>query len=90
MADSPGTLDHHLGWTKPTRWMTGLESMVTRRDGKTGDLVLYNTCTIRDNAEQKVYSYLSPGRRNAQPGINPGGGRGRGSRCYAACRSWIW
>ena len=27
------------------------------------DLVLYNTCTIRDNAEQKVYSYL---RRQAQ------------------------
>ncbi len=24
----------------------------------TADLVLYNTCTIRDNAEQKVYSYL--------------------------------
>ena len=23
------------------------------------DLVLYNTCTIRDNAEQKVYSYLA-------------------------------
>ena len=22
------------------------------------DLVIYNTCTIRDNAEQKVYSYL--------------------------------
>jgi len=22
------------------------------------DVVLYNTCTIRDNAEQKVYSYL--------------------------------
>ena len=22
------------------------------------DLVLYNTCTIRDNAEQKVYSFL--------------------------------
>ena len=22
------------------------------------DLVVYNTCTIRDNAEQKVYSYL--------------------------------
>jgi len=22
------------------------------------DVVVYNTCTIRDNAEQKVYSYL--------------------------------
>ena len=27
-------------------------------DEHTADLVLYNTCTIRDNAEQKVYSYL--------------------------------
>lgn len=27
-------------------------------DADTADLVLYNTCTIRDNAEQKVYSYL--------------------------------
>ena len=27
-------------------------------DPLTADLVLYNTCTIRDNAEQKVYSYL--------------------------------
>jgi tRNA-2-methylthio-N6-dimethylallyladenosine synthase len=27
-------------------------------DPNNADLVLYNTCTIRDNAEQKVYSYL--------------------------------
>ena len=27
-------------------------------DPNQADLVVYNTCTIRDNAEQKVYSYL--------------------------------
>lgn len=27
-------------------------------DPNQADLVLYNTCSIRDNAEQKVYSYL--------------------------------
>jgi tRNA-2-methylthio-N6-dimethylallyladenosine synthase len=27
-------------------------------DENQADLILYNTCTIRDNAEQKVYSYL--------------------------------
>ncbi len=27
-------------------------------DANLADLVLYNTCTIRDNAEKKVYSYL--------------------------------
>ncbi|MDY6786459.1 MAG: tRNA (N6-isopentenyl adenosine(37)-C2)-methylthiotransferase MiaB [Cyanobacteriota bacterium] len=27
-------------------------------DPNAADVVLYNTCTIRDNAEQKVYSYL--------------------------------
>ena len=37
-----------------------LEAMGYRAgdDEHTADLVLYNTCTIRDNAEQKVYSYL--------------------------------
>ena len=32
--------------------------MVSVEDPNQADLVLYNTCTIRDNAEQKVYSYL--------------------------------
>ena len=31
---------------------------IRAKDEFTADLVLYNTCTIRDNAEQKVYSYL--------------------------------
>ncbi len=30
------------------------------------DLVLYNTCTIRDNAEQKVYSYLGKQAKRKQ------------------------
>jgi tRNA-2-methylthio-N6-dimethylallyladenosine synthase len=33
------------------------------------DLVLYNTCTIRDNAEQKVYSYL--GKQAIRKRSNP-------------------
>ncbi len=35
------------------------------------DLVLYNTCTIRDNAEQKVYSYLGKQakRKHKQPDL---------------------
>ncbi len=33
------------------------------------DLVLYNTCTIRDNAEQKVYSYL--GRQAQRKQLSP-------------------
>ena len=33
------------------------------------DLVLYNTCTIRDNAEQKVYSYL--GRQAQRKRLDP-------------------
>ncbi len=40
-------------------------------DELTADLVLYNTCTIRDNAEQKVYSYLGKQaqRKQQQPGL---------------------
>lgn len=32
--------------------------LVWTEDPYQADVVLYNTCTIRDNAEQKVYSYL--------------------------------
>ncbi|MEA5414777.1 tRNA (N6-isopentenyl adenosine(37)-C2)-methylthiotransferase MiaB [Synechococcus sp. BA-132 BA5] len=49
-----------------------LEAMGYRagHDEHTADLVLYNTCTIRDNAEQKVYSYL--GRQAQRKRANPG------------------
>jgi len=40
-------------------------------DEHSADLVLYNTCTIRDNAEQKVYSYLGKQaqRKRANPSL---------------------
>ena len=38
-------------------------------DEDQADLILYNTCTIRDNAEQKVYSYL--GRQAKRKHRNP-------------------
>ncbi len=38
-------------------------------DPNQADLILYNTCTIRDNAEQKVYSYL--GRQAERKQHNP-------------------
>jgi tRNA-2-methylthio-N6-dimethylallyladenosine synthase len=39
-------------------------------DEDQADLILYNTCTIRENAEQKVYSYL--GRQAKRKHRNPG------------------
>ncbi|MGF1481747.1 MAG: tRNA (N6-isopentenyl adenosine(37)-C2)-methylthiotransferase MiaB [Cyanophyceae cyanobacterium] len=40
-------------------------------DPNRADIVLYNTCTIRDNAEQKVYSYLGrqAKRKHQQPDL---------------------
>ncbi len=40
-------------------------------DPNEADVVLYNTCTIRDNAEQKVYSYLGrqAKRKHTQPNL---------------------
>ncbi|MEN9214681.1 MAG: tRNA (N6-isopentenyl adenosine(37)-C2)-methylthiotransferase MiaB [Gloeomargarita sp. DG02_4_bins_56] len=40
-------------------------------DENQADLILYNTCTIRDNAEQKVYSYLGrqAKRKHQHPGL---------------------
>jgi tRNA-2-methylthio-N6-dimethylallyladenosine synthase len=48
-----------------------LEAMGYREAGAEleADLVLYNTCTIRDNAEQKVYSHL--GRQAQRKRANP-------------------
>ncbi|GAB4213551.1 MAG: tRNA (N6-isopentenyl adenosine(37)-C2)-methylthiotransferase MiaB [Synechococcales cyanobacterium] len=50
-----------------------LESLgyLPTEDPDQADLVLYNTCTIRDNAEQKVYSYLGRQaiRKRRQPGL---------------------
>ncbi|MGD1907312.1 MAG: tRNA (N6-isopentenyl adenosine(37)-C2)-methylthiotransferase MiaB [Leptolyngbyaceae cyanobacterium] len=40
-------------------------------DPNNADVLLYNTCTIRDNAEQKVYSYLGrqAKRKHEQPDL---------------------
>lgn len=50
-----------------------LEAMglVGSEDPNQADVVLYNTCTIRDNAEQKVYSYLGrqAKRKQQQPDL---------------------
>jgi tRNA-2-methylthio-N6-dimethylallyladenosine synthase len=41
------------------------------QDPNNADVILYNTCTIRDNAEQKVYSYLGrqAKRKHEQPDL---------------------
>ena len=38
-------------------------------DPNQANVILYNTCTIRDNAEQKVYSYL--GRQAKRKQVDP-------------------
>jgi tRNA-2-methylthio-N6-dimethylallyladenosine synthase len=43
--------------------------LVWEEDPLQADVVVYNTCTIRDNAEQKVYSYL--GRQAKRKQENP-------------------
>ncbi|MEA5418982.1 tRNA (N6-isopentenyl adenosine(37)-C2)-methylthiotransferase MiaB [Spirulina sp. CCNP1310] len=45
--------------------------MQATEDPNSADVVLYNTCTIRDNAEQKVYSYLGrqAKRKQSQPDL---------------------
>ena len=45
--------------------------LVASEDPNQADLILYNTCTIRDNAEQKVYSYLGrqAKRKHKQPDL---------------------
>ncbi|MGB3692656.1 MAG: MiaB/RimO family radical SAM methylthiotransferase, partial [Spirulinaceae cyanobacterium] len=45
--------------------------LVHSEDPNQADLILYNTCTIRDNAEQKVYSYLGrqAKRKHKQPDL---------------------
>ncbi|NEO28125.1 MAG: tRNA (N6-isopentenyl adenosine(37)-C2)-methylthiotransferase MiaB, partial [Kamptonema sp. SIO4C4] len=39
-------------------------------DPNQADVILYNTCTIRDNAEQKVYSYLGRQAKRKQQDPN--------------------
>ncbi|NES65660.1 MAG: MiaB/RimO family radical SAM methylthiotransferase, partial [Okeania sp. SIO2D1] len=45
--------------------------LISSDDPNEANIILYNTCTIRDNAEQKVYSYLGrqAKRKHQQPDL---------------------
>lgn len=45
--------------------------LISSEDPNKANIILYNTCTIRDNAEQKVYSYLGrqAKRKHKQPDL---------------------
>ncbi|MDJ0515816.1 MAG: tRNA (N6-isopentenyl adenosine(37)-C2)-methylthiotransferase MiaB [Trichodesmium sp. MO_231.B1] len=45
--------------------------LISSEDPNEANIILYNTCTIRDNAEQKVYSYLGrqAKRKHQQPDL---------------------
>ncbi|KAL7546633.1 hypothetical protein ACHAWF_009966 [Thalassiosira exigua] len=44
------------------------ETKVARREKRKPDVVVLNTCSIRDHAEQKVYSYLGPHAKRKRAG----------------------
>lgn len=57
----PSLMERGVIEVAPLAYMAGiLENMGFEwsEDPNQADIILYNTCTIRDNAEQKVYSYL--------------------------------
>ena len=46
-------------------------------DETSANIVILNTCSIRDHAEQKVYSYLGPHAVRKKRGENVSSGSGR-------------
>ena len=44
------------------------ERKTTRKKKKKPDIIILNTCSIRDHAEQKVYSYLGPHAKRKRDG----------------------
>ena len=60
------------------------------------DIVLFNTCSVRQHAEDKVLSRLGALRRQAaaagrrSSGLSAAWPRRTGSRSSAAPRTWTW
>jgi tRNA-2-methylthio-N6-dimethylallyladenosine synthase len=48
----------------------GLRPWSSQRDTSPANLVVLNTCSIRDHAEQKVYSYVGPHAKRKREGEN--------------------